>query len=60
MEILKVGNMTTERKEGIPKMICPKCGKEWYGRYLKSYPSWCTCGTLLRSGEEIKRKEDQV
>ena len=27
MEILKVGNMTTERKEGIPKMICPKCGK---------------------------------
>ena len=58
MEVLKVGNMTTEYKAGLQKAICPKCKKIWYGRFVKSYPTWCTCGTLLRSGEKEVRDDN--
>jgi len=31
----------------MPKVVCPKCGKVFYGWSLKHKISFCDCGALL-------------
>jgi len=31
----------------IPKVVCKKCGKVWYGWALKYKDCYCDCGTML-------------
>ena len=32
----------------MPKIICPKCGKVWYGWALKYKICFCDCGEKLK------------
>jgi hypothetical protein len=32
---------------GIPHVLCPECGKDWFGWALKHKDCFCDCGTRL-------------
>jgi hypothetical protein len=38
----------------MPKVICKKCGKVWYGWALKYKVCFCDCGEKLKIKEGIK------